>query len=77
MCVCVALWACRNVFDNLCVPMCPALNVHVFLCVSSCIGFVDQGGGGGENNTAVSSLCVPGLISSAMKDKALPTISSL
>lgn len=32
---------------------------------------------GRENNTAVSSLCVPGLISAAMKDEALPTISSL
>lgn len=71
--LCVALQC--IVCGNLCAPVCPALNVHVFLCVSSCIGFVDPGGG--ENNTAVSSLCVPGLISAAMKDAALPTISSL
>lgn len=75
VCVCVAWWACYIVCGNLYVPMWPALNVHVFLCVSSCVGFVDQGRG--ENNTAVSSLCVLGLISAAMKDEALPTISSL
>lgn len=44
-CVCGALQCDRS-----------ALNVHVFLCVSSCVEFVDQGGGR-EQYCCFQSVC--------------------